>query len=69
MKPICQLCGKRIPCGCGVTIGRRQPRFRFCAICGEREDSPYRSQWCEPDPVGTDYPYMHRWGNPQEVKS
>ena len=42
---------------------------RFCALCGEREDNPTRSQWCDPDPAGTDYPYMHRWGNPQEVKS
>ncbi len=40
---------------------------RFCILCGERDDNPARSQWCDPDPVGTDYPYMHRWGSAERV--
>ncbi len=43
-------------------------KVRFCILCGEREDNPARTRWCDPDPVDPDgRPYQHRWGNPEDV--
>lgn len=40
---------------------------RFCSICGEREDSPFLTRWCD-DWSYTEQPRgTHVWGHPKKV--
>lgn len=40
---------------------------RFCCICGEREDSPFLTRWCE-DWSYTEQPRgTHAWGQPRRL--
>lgn len=44
-------------------------KVRFCGLCGEREDSPFLTRWCEsPEPDGTMYRRQgHLWNPPAEI--
>lgn len=42
---------------------------RFCGLCGERDDSPFLTRWCEyPEPDGTMREYGHAWNPPVEMR-
>lgn len=40
---------------------------KFCSLCGEREDNPDRTAWCDEDPLTNRRYGPHLWGHPQKV--